>query len=609
MLAVLAGVAIYLLRSGPAAPPAGDGNTSPFLRLTVEVDFDGNSVGIAEHGLVYLPRAPRPAWGPYLAVLDGPDGAQAVVPVSATRTLVQELHTPTGVERTETVLSRSATAVFLPFSKSAVSVRIFDRQGAVRATLDSQTVRQLVSTLPRWDTMARRLVDVVLPPVQAAGPLEELAAAFPHIRFVTERSQFANEGTKAKSVRVRTAEPEVAARLLQAMKFISHELAGSVATIGVADFNAADMYINQRSDGSCSMTSTRGLTIGNELVLNAQDLDFSTCLPTTVGWERLTSTLAHEATHAFTNLSDHIDQFTQGAWFLESDRLPGDVVTLARTVQDGLGGRAGAVSASFGQLQESAVSFNHRFLPYASSNGQLGAADSVAAGFASGYGGINVREDLAEYVQVFFNPAMSEFINPVCTQFAGLTGTIPSRSLLAFAKVNFLRAIHLISENHYGACVQNADPATAAGFDVDVTWSKTSFGNNLKVGMTNPDAPEPSRFLLVGQSGQSQAMLQILALPPYNSVLGFHKLDSSLGWATPYLPDKKFVHRNQFTVHPLTYSSNSDLTKRTRVSTGGYVLITNNLPEDTKGYMFYVSMDDWMANERARLELSWFWVK
>ena len=49
-----------------------------------------------------------------------------------------------------------------------------------------------------------------------------------------------------------------------------------------------------------------------------------------------------------------------------------------------------------------------------------------------------------------------------------------------------------------------------------------------------------------------------------------------------------------------------DLVRNTRISTGGFVLIVNATPELTKGYAFFVTMDDWLGMRRAVLDLIWF---
>jgi hypothetical protein len=587
----------------PAVIGPADG--SPFLRMTVEVDQNTNTVGILSHDLIRTKASPPLGMGPYLAVLDGANGPLAVVPVPMVRDVVEESRSPTGVTARTIPITRSAATIYVPFDSAATGVRVLDRSGTVKATLDADDLAPFTMALARPGAGALApLWNVLDRPVHAAT-LADLQSAYPHIRFVTHRDGLANTSTKNIVATVRTSEPDVADRLLRALNFLSPELTGSISTLAVADFIPSATQVTGTDPGSCSYSITRGLTVGTEIVLNAADANMADCAPGMVEWTRLARTTAHEATHAFTNLTDYLNMLAPGAMFLEADGLPADVVSLAISAQKNLGARAGAMTESFAKLQETSTQVHAGYLPYAASNNALGTGPAVAAGFASGYGGTNARDDLAEYVELFFNPSLSEFVNPVCTQFSGLNQTIPKPSLLAFAKINFLRGIQLISEDQYRACVQNADPAVGAGFSIN----GIAFDQNLKADMISPDAPDPSRFVLVGSSSQSQAMLQITAAPPFYSALGFHRLDVSLGWATTYLPDKTFEGRNQLSVFPLSPSGNIDRTRRTRISAGGFALITNNLPGDTKGYLFFVPMDDWQARQMAFLDLSWFWVK
>jgi len=111
-------------------------------------------------------------------------------------------------------------------------------------------------------------------------------------------------------------------------------------------------------------------------------------------------------------------------------------------------------------------------------------------------------------------------------------------------------------------------------------------------------------------------MLQIRGRrPPLNSPIGFHRLDKTAGWATPY---QSFSYqkendlpigmsgRNYLSWQSTQTNGRIDLVRNTRISTGGFVLIVNVTPKLTKGYAFFVIMDDWLGRFQALLDLVWF---
>ena len=225
-------------------------------------------------------------------------------------------------------------------------------------------------------------------------------------------------------------------------------------------------------------------------------------------------------------------------------------------------------------------------------------------------------EDVATYVEMFYDDT-SFTTHAVCQQFSGLTDEVPRPQLLAFAKLNFLRGLELIAEADYQACVQNADPANEDGF----TLADQNYSVGLKAGSIHLESniaigEEGSRWAVLGSTSTAQAMLQIFARPPYYSPVGFHRFDNTLGWLTPYEgfayrrqngdAPRSFRRRNLITWQPTNHDSKSELARKTRISSGGFALVVNNLPGYTKGYAFFVPMEDWLGRRTSVQELIWF---
>ena len=145
-------------------------------------------------------------------------------------------------------------------------------------------------------------------------------------------------------------------------------------------------------------------------------------------------------------------------------------------------------------------------------------AGATEAGFKRGYGSKSVFEDVATYVEMFYDDTSSFATHAVCQQFSGLTDEVPHPQLLAFAKLNFLRGLELIAEADYEACVQNVDPANEDGF----TLADQKYSVGLKAGSIYLESniaigEEGSRWAVLGSTSTAQAMLQIFARPPYYS--------------------------------------------------------------------------------------------
>jgi hypothetical protein len=218
---------------------------------------------------------------------------------------------------------------------------------------------------------------------------------------------------------------------------------------------------------------------------------------------------------------------------------------------------------------------------------------------------------------MFYDDSSPFAAHAVCQQFSGLTDEVPRPKLLAFAKLNFLRGLELIAEADYQACVQDADPASERGFMLtDVNHS-----DDLKAGSINLETnmalgEEGSRWAVLGSTSDGQALFQIFARPPYYSALGFHRLDNTLGWLTPYEglayrrqngdAPRSFRRRNLITWQPTDYDGAIELATRTRISSGGFAVVVDNLPGSAKGYAFFVPFENYLGRQTSVQDLIWF---
>ena len=109
--------------------------------------------------------------------------------------------------------------------------------------------------------------------------------------------------------------------------------------------------------------------------------------------------LAHEAVHAFHKLMDNAANVVE-------ERLPADVVTRVNDMRDNLGHMDGVLSSTWGQLQASAQIAYSGYGGYEGSNypcAYPGDAGATEAGFKRGYGSKSVFEDVATYVEMFYD--------------------------------------------------------------------------------------------------------------------------------------------------------------------------------------------------------------
>jgi hypothetical protein len=490
--------------------------------------------------------------------------------------------------------------VYLPYEDGATGIRIVDRLGATVAALDGAVVATLVRRQPAEasTTAWQRIRDSVVRPLRAAS-LTDLQVAFPHILFVTDPSELASDlGDSTTGIGVFNNDRATA--VYDALSELSPLLLGSIGSIAIVNYTDDGVSQDTSCDGMPLTTIKRGATIGNRITLNTKDLANNSVVPNNPG--QLRTTLIHESVHAFNNLVDQPD--------LATEQLPIEIQTEVDEVRENLGHVYGVLRAIWGQMQATA---KVAYAGYGDYQGKEAfcvyptVASAVLSGFVKPYGGYSAKEDIATYVQAFYDPSQSAPAQPICQQFSGLTDEVPKDKLLAFAKLNFLRGLGLIGESDYAGCVQEADPASERGFEM----AGINFSQGLKAGAIDQDASplgnDPgSRFVVLGSTDQSRGMLQIFAHPPYYSPIGFHRLDKTYGWLTPYVEMKGLKRRNILTVQAKDATSDGDLTRKTRISSGGFAVVVSNLPGDAKGYAFFVPMDDGFGKRITTLDLVWF---
>ena len=621
LLAVLALAGVWLLNgpglSGPSGP-VGDGEVRPYLRLAVSRDAGSATLDIAQVWLVETPVRPLTAPGGYYAVLDGPEGALSAVPFAFAAEAVEEYQDQDVVLYDTVNLALQSVMVFLPYEPDAVGVRVLDAAGATVAEIDDAafddaTASHRLSPLSRAWARARSIVA----PTAHAASLIDLQVSFPHILFPQAEGDLSFWHQHSPNSTVTAVVPiddYWATALHDALSELSVKsplLFGSLGSVAIVDYDAGGIATTATCDGNPVQGIRRGDTKGNHITINARG-DIRGGLNTAA---QLRSTLVHESTHAFNNLIDSGTSVTP-------ENLPTDILEKVNDIRANLGDIPNALTLTWVQLHGTAKLVYMGYGDYEGSQARCVYSDdssAVAAGFASWYGATSYKEDFATYVQVFYDSAQSLGSDPVCQQFSGLTDEVPREKLLPFAKLNFLRALGLVLESDYESCVQNADPASEEGFHIpDERYDQGLKASVLEYepGVSDLGGVPGSRFVVLGATSSAQAMLQIRGRrPPLNSPIGFHRLDETAGWATPY---RGFSYqkendlpigmsgRNYLSWQSTQTSGRIELVQNTRISTGGFVLIVSDTPELTKGYAFFVIMDDWLGRRRAVLDLVWF---
>lgn len=605
-LIVLGGTAWLVLRDRSAPPPvtftrAAQGRE--YLRFMARHDTATGRVELLRPARVNTPVSPLTGPGGFYAVLDGPAGVLSAVPFSFSTEVTREIWKDDNVafgEDTTTV--NPSVVVYVPFDVKATSLRVLNSAGQSVASVDSAALAALQPPAPRASrtpSLVDRMAAAIVPRLHAA-PLE-LELAFPHITFVTSADELSSTH-RAKISAVEPYDNSIVPKLYEALSSLDPLLLGSIGSIAVVTYPNGGVATNTACGGAPVSGIEHGSTVGNEIMLNVQDTARGGAL-FGVSAAQLSSTLVHEAVHAFHNLVD----WPWGG----GENLPVDVKTHVDDVRDNLGHLFNALTDVWQQLQDTARIAHSGYGNYIGSQWQCiyaSEAGAVKAGFAKPYGSKSIKEDVATYVQVLADPNVSPSSLPVCQQFSGLTNSVPRDKMLPFAKLNFLRGIGLISESDYEACVQDADPADQHGF----MMGGDNYSQGLKAAALDVAADvlsqvPGSRFVVLGRSSSDEAKMQIYARPPFYSLVGFHRLDNTWGWLTQLTGRKN--RRNMLTVQPSNPSGAIERVRKTQISTGGFALIVNNTQAQSKGYPFYVKMEDWMTRRVATHDLVWFRIE
>ncbi len=617
VLAILALAGVWFL-SGPDGPDDADNAapvtsepTQPYLRLALSRDAATGAVDITRVMAIETAVRPLTGMGGYYAVLDGSDGVLSASPFAFPTHEIDEYRDAEGamVMAREIELPRQSVIVFLPFEQGATAVRILDTNGGVVASLDTAAVDGLAMRESADSPgMIAAWLSVIEPRLEAAS-LADLEAQFPHILFGSSLADLSvpHQGSVEEVIPIDAANavaPYIADALLDALSELGDRsplLLGSIASVALVEYPNAGIFSLPACSGPPVEVQRGASAVGNQIVVNFRDSIGGDLY--IVGPDVIRKGLAHESVHAFNRLMDNASHVVE-------ERLPPDVVTHVNDMRDNLGHLDGVMSGSWSQMQASAQVAYGGYGSYEGDNWQCaypGDAGAVAAGFKRGYGSKSVFEDVATYVEMFYDEDQPFASHSVCQQFSGLTDEVPRPQLLAFAKLNFLRGLDLIVEADYDACVQGADPANEDGFslaDGDYTQGLKAGGINQESNIIN--AEEGSRFVVLGSTSTAQAMFQIFARPPYYSPVGFHRFDDTLGWLTPYQNLQGLKRRNLLTWQPTNTDGNIELTRMTRISSGGFALVVNNTSIQTKGYAFFVPMEDWLGRQTTVLDLVWF---
>mgnify|MGYP001276541961 CR=1 FL=1 len=679
----------------------------PFVRLSVTRNTASGVVAIRHSALVETGVALLTGQGGHYVVLDGPDGVLAAAPFTFPTQIVEEVSREDSTESREIDLVDQDVVVYVPYVSDAVGVRILDTQGATVAQLSERELDTLAAAqdataiVKGWDSVR----STISPVVHAASASDELRAAFPHILFPTFMGELAvgAQGRVSEIINIDLDDywAPLLHDLLTELSQRSPALLGSLASVAVVEYAPSNGFLYGLEDGGDGeIWQVQGTAYGNQIILNAhsragaQDLfndpfeqfmlggcdpsveedcegmaalfpppDF---IPDVMPRHIVRKTLAHEAVHAFNNIVDERSN-------VKKESLPDDVLAHVNTVRELLSPWNFILSGTWRSLHNTARMVSSVYGEYAGPNfaAQYPTIEqAVRAGFKRPYGAKNNLEDLATYVETFYDRTPLD--HPVCQQFTELTDDIPREQVLHFAKLNFMRGLGIISEAAYSECVQDADPATHEGFRI----GDKNFTDDLKAGILGrPDGQEGSRilgtrFAVMGKTAGLQAMIKTYSPPlvqftllddalggfgavpniplptgvdgssntpiavpgetqgsamvwrPANPIR-FFKLSTTLGWMTPYIlgrPGKVggrgYEGLNMVTYQP-TSGSGIDLTRKTRISrktvcaedhpdcgAGGFIVVTNYTPGLTKGYAFFVQMEDWLGRSKRRPEES-----
>jgi hypothetical protein len=415
---------------------------------------------------------------------------------------------------------------------------------------------------------------VVAEPPTATPPAA--AAQIHHIRILTDLSVLPEEyrlplyASEDNPLIQELIAPtgSMTSRLRSALNRLPAHLLGSIATLSVARY---------AGDGASGDTVVAGDTWGNNLIVNVALLGDPL---------QLNDTIAHEAVHCFHNLVDSNHD-------IDLSNVTAEAKTAVKTAEQAR--RTSSIGRILRRLQTSATIADTIYRDYAGEAWETryagdGDAAAVADAFASPYGSEEPREDLAELVTLFIDNSFAN--HPYCTQFDGLDGEIPRQKALAFAKLNFARALTLITEDQYKACVRGADPADAKM----ISMGSREYTGDLSHGtqtVSHEDLEDDWlmwRIRGASADAELQIRLRLRRHPgaPIGSAIGFYELDTAgaLGFASDRF--RPIAAQNVITFQRTDTSNDTEMMAYTRISGGGYVLITDFSADLVKGYAFEV---------------------
>ena len=674
-------------REGPERHVNTERDPRPFIRLSVSRNAATGSITIRDSAVVETAAQLLTGQGGHYVVLDGPTGVITAAPFTFPETIVEEFGYGELTASREIRLVSQDVMVFLPYAPTATGLRILDMQGETVAELAESVLRahattQIASAAVNPWTALRAMI---APVAYAATPADDLRADFPHIFFPINVSGLSAKHQESVE-QVEVLDDYWATALREALTDLSDRspvLFGSIASLAIVSYADGGAVVVPSCENMI-VGARGGSTVGNHIVINTisfqpfllpEDLitdysdgtddlpgedyhDLINSVRTTP--ERVRQHISHESGHAFFNLTDD----KSGVHEPSTETLPADVLEHVNAVRQMLSPWADILSGTWKILHNTATIASDVYGPYAGAEYRCNyPTDSIAqkAGFAESYGAKDELEDFSTYIEQFY---LSE-PPAICQQFNGLTNEIPPESVLAFAKLNFMLGLQVISETDYLQCVQNADPAKNEGFRI----GNKNFTDDLKAGiLKRPETKAGSairgtRFAVMGKTDGLQAMIKTYSPPlvqmydlsalaavaealgsaappagltspvgpplavdmsanmfwrPANPVR-FFKMSKTLGWLTPYIfgrfakvGGRGYEGLNMITYQPTGNLSTIELTQKTRISascasmlnctSGSFIVITSYTSTLKKGYAFFVRMDDWMGRSKRNKE-------
>ncbi len=354
-------------------------------------------------------------------------------------------------------------------------------------------------------------------------------------------------------------------------------LSGAIARISIANYqNEGCVNAGPCADWVAGDAYGTGIIL-NRVLLGAQQ-------------DKLLGTLAHEATHCYQSLvdEDNTRLFDEGYNHLIN------VTPEAVQAAENAAGRLlhGTVNRVLRRLQSSATIAHSDYKDYAGESWNTtyaGDSESVRDAFVSPYGSEEPREDLAELVKIFVTGEYSN--HPYCTQFQGLVKEVPGHVALAFAKLNFARGLGLIDEGLYDQCVGQADPVDGEM----IVMGTRNYEQDLNVGLQTVSHEDLNfDWIMIRIQGVTDdAQLEIRARVrkandnAIGTPIGFYELDTagSYGMAADRLIP--IAAQNAITFQRTNTSNPTELAAYTRISGGGFLLITDFSDELVQGYVFF----------------------